>query len=324
MTHRNTVSDPRWLLLLRSQEFAFSRAQAMQFGITDSMIRAQIDAGRWQRVYSSTFVAHNASRSFSCQLWAALLFVGPPALASRRTSGYVAGLFDDCPETIELDVPAWRRPRGAPGIVIRRRRGALVAVGWPPRTSVEETVLDLIAKSTRADDVVGLITRACQRRLTTVKRLTEAVVARPRMPWRALILDVLDDARGAQSPLEWRYLRFVERAHGLPSGDRQVGALSGSSRLWRDVVYSAYGVVVELDGAAAHPGIRRHRDMARDNDVTASGRKSLRYGWHDVAGRPCAVAEQVAVVLRLAGWAGVLRLCGPKCSVRGQSRSLGR
>ncbi len=189
-------------------------------------------------------------------------------------------------------------PAGHPASSCTDGGGALVAVGWPPRTSVEQTVLDLIKRSTRADDVVGLITRACQRRLTTVKRLTDAVQAQQRMPWRALILDVLDDARGAQSPLEWRYLRFVERAHGLPHGDRQVAALNGTSRLWRDVVYEAYGVVIELDGAAAHPGSRRHRDMARDNDVIAMGGKSLRYGWHDVAGRPCEVAQQVAVVLR--------------------------
>src|SRR5689334_16353880 len=47
--------------------------------------------------------------------------------------------------------------------------------------------------------------------------------------------------------------------------------------------------------------------------VEGRPRRVLRYGWADVAGRPCEVAEQVAAMLRIAGWAGQPAPCRPAC-----------
>jgi hypothetical protein len=43
------------------------------------------------------------------------------------------------------------------------------------------------------------------------------------------------------------------------------------------------------------------------------GSRVLRYGFADVAHRPCAVAREVAAVLSAAGWRGRPRSCGPAC-----------
>lgn len=309
---------PEWLSLIEHQCAAFNRGQAAAFGITDSMIRAKVQAGRWQRVHPSTYVAHNSEIGFRTRAWAAVLFCGPSTLVSHDAAGYLAGLLDRPPAVIDVSVPCHRRPRGAEGVVVNRRRGPLRYAGSPPRVSIEETVLDLISRATRPDDVVAFLTAACQRRLTTATRLRDAAQRRGRLPWRALVQDVLRDADETHSALEWRYLRNVERAHGLPESKRQVSARHGGSKLWRDAVYRKYRLVVELDGAAAHPQERRHRDMARDNAVTVSGGKTLRYGWHDVFGHACEAAIQVAVVLQAAGWDGQPRPCGLNCPVRGQ------
>jgi len=61
--------------------------------------------------------------------------------------------------------------------------------------------------------------------------------------------------------------------------------------------------------------------MARDNAVVVAGGRPLRYGWRDVVGRACATAAQLAGVLRVAGWAGSPRPCGPGCAL---PRLLGR
>jgi hypothetical protein len=37
---------------------------------------------------------------------------------------------------------------------------------------------------------------------------------------------------------------------------------------------------------------------------------TLRYGWYDVTDNPCAVAWQVATVLRSCGWPVEFRWCG--------------
>ena len=50
-------------------------------------------------------------------------------------------------------------------------------------------------------------------------------------------------------------------------------------------------------------------DCARDNDDTESARVSLRYGWKDVAGSPCATAAQGGRLLASRGWQGRLRRC---------------
>jgi hypothetical protein len=101
---------------------------------------------------------------------------------------------------------------------------------------------------------------------------------------------------------------------GLPTGNRQILVVRGRSRTYEDVRYQDYGTCVELDGAVAHPAGSRWRDTRRDNANAADGIITLRYGWTDVAYRPCAVAAEVARALQRRGWAGSLRRCGPGCS----------
>ena len=148
-------------------------------------------------------------------------------------------------------------------------------------TRLEDTDLDL-ADETRSDDrAVTIVLRACQQRFTTATRLRDRARARSRLRWRALLKDLLADVEtGVLSALERRYDRDVERGHGLPRGTRNRGEGSGATRCYRDVRYLPWGVVVELDGRAAHPEEWRERDDLRDNAlVEAEDTSTLRYGW---------------------------------------------
>ncbi|WP_375426032.1 hypothetical protein [uncultured Friedmanniella sp.] len=151
------------------------------------------------------------------------------------------------------------------------------------------------------------VTRAVQTRRTTSVRLRRALEARSRHGQRQLLSELLGDvAPGIDSPLELRYLRDVERPHGLPKADRQ--HLS-RHRHRREVVYVQYGLVVELDGRLGHEGMGRFRDMHRDNLALVLGQGTLRYGFGDVAGRSCLVARQVFGVLAARGFAGPFIRC---------------
>jgi hypothetical protein len=55
----------------------------------------------------------------------------------------------------------------------------------PPRTMVEETVLDLAQAAADFDDVVALLAKACQRRLTFPVLLRQSLDARSKSRWRA-------------------------------------------------------------------------------------------------------------------------------------------
>jgi very-short-patch-repair endonuclease len=110
-----------------------------------------------------------------------------------------------------------------------------------------------------------------------------------------------------------RYVRDVERAHGLPTGLRQLRRVHGGAVIYDDVAYEPYATVVHLDGRV-HEYDARFRDTARDNSAVTEGRDPLRYGWHDVTARPCAVATQVAAVLHRNGRPGVPHACArPRC-----------
>jgi very-short-patch-repair endonuclease len=175
---------------------------------------------------------------------------------------------------------------------------------------VEATVLDLAATAPRVATALALVADACRLGLTTRDRLARDLERRPTSRHRAALQEAVADAgRGAHSLLELRYLRDVERAHGLPRGTRQ--RPTASTR--QDVHYEGRATTVELDGRRGHEDeTARWRDMRRDNASVLRGEATLRYGWADVGTRPCAVATQVAAVLVARGWTGAARRC-PRC-----------
>jgi hypothetical protein len=140
--------------------------------------------------------------------------------------------------------------------------------------------------------------------------------ARKKMRWRAELGDVLAAAGdGIHSVLEYRYLRDVERAHGLPRSRHQVRVVIDGKAAYRDAYYDEYQLAVELDGRLAHPDDERWRDSLRDNKAGARGIQTTRYGWRDVYGRACETAVLQAQILRKRGWPGTPRPCSERCPV---------
>jgi hypothetical protein len=236
----------------------------------------------------------------------------------RRHSRY--GGYDTS-ELIHVTVPCGHRPVELTGVRLHyslRVDEARHPVLEPARTRVEETILDLAVSSATVLDAVGWVLRGCASRRTTPDRVQAAMDLRPRVRWRAELTGALGDARsGVQSLLEWHYLHDVEEPHGLPVGFRQRRVADGGATRYEDVHYRGYGLVVELDGQAAHPETERGRDRRRDNATTVGGGSSLRYTWAEVTLTPCKVATEVGQALRSRGWAGELRPCGPGCLVGG-------
>jgi very-short-patch-repair endonuclease len=126
---------------------------------------------------------------------------------------------------------------------------------------------------------------------------------------RPILADV---AAGSHSLLELRYLRDVERRHGLPTGLRQRAV----DNEFTDVFYRGFELVVELDGRLHLAPRQRWRDLDRDNRATLRAEATLRYGWIDVTGRPCQAAVQVLQVLRRTQPALTADPCSPCCPVR--------
>lgn len=296
-----------------------SRRQALGLGADPNSIITRVRSGRWQVLYRGVYATFTGEVSREAATWAALLRAGPLAILSHQSAAEADGLVDRPGAAIHITVPEGRRVPRTPGIVIHRSDRIWAArhpSRTPPRTRIEETVLDLADGADTLDNAVSWLARACGQRLTTADRLRRALDARKKMRRRNDLAAALNEVgNGVHSVLEYRYVRYAERPHGLPPGKRQAPVVIGGRRRYLDNLYRAFGVGIELDGNAAHPVEERWRDIHRDNGAAEAGIEILRYSGADVAERPCDIAAQIAAVLSRRGWEPTLRRCGRNCTL---------
>lgn len=313
--------------LLVEQGGVIARWQAPEVGLDPALIDGRLRQGRWQPLYRGVYAAFTGQPGRESLLWGAVLRAGRGAALSHQTAAELDRLSDKRIAAIHVTVPSQReikvsaaeRGAGAPRIIIHQSARLTTArhpARVPPRTRVEETVLDLTQTSACFDEALAWTVAACERRRTTPTVLLAAMGRRSRMRWRPELTAALDDiGGGVHSVLEFRYVRGVERPHGLPVGKRQARQSRRSRSSYLDTLYADFGLAMELDGRAAHRAEDRWHDAHRDNFLAAVGILTLRYGWTDVTERPCQVAAEVGQALRKRGWAGAVSQCGPTCAV---------
>src|SRR5208283_1028728 len=207
------------------QAGVIGRRQALQAGLRADAVDSMLKTGRWQRMQHGVYAAFTGEPCREAIHWAVLLRSGPQATLSHRTAAMLYGLVDNFEGPIHVTVPRDSQPRRISGVVVHRidrvrdiRHPAL----RPPRTRVEDTVLDLVASARSVDEAFSWFFRATGKGLTTAERIRDAMIARQKMRWRAALSSCLDDVgEGVRSNLEHRYVRGVERPHGLPHAVRQ-------------------------------------------------------------------------------------------------------
>ena len=307
-------------VLTAGQAGAVSRRQLLEWGWTSEEIQGQVRARRWTRIHRGIYWTATGPPPRGALLWAAILGSGEGAVLSGPSAAEAWG-FGPQSDLIHVAVPRKVRPRRLKGVRVNRvsnvERRADRRMD-PPRTTVEDTVLDLVSSARSDLEAVGWLTRALQARKTYPKRLLAASLERPRLRRRAIVEATCGCFReGATTPLEIGWLRNVERPHGLPRARRQVRGVVAGRTVFRDLGYPRFGLFIELDGRLGHEGAEgAFRDMRRDNAAAVEGRSTLRYGWTSVMSTPCEVALQVAAALTLRGWAGQLEGCGVECLAR--------
>ena len=308
-----------------------TRAQAIDGGLSRARIEANLTSRRWQPIHRGVYATFSGPVPRRSLLWASVLRAGPGAMLSHETAAEVWGLSDRPSKAVHVTVPENRYPEHISGVVIHRSTRAALSrhpTRLPPLTRVEDTVIDLTQTAKHVDDAIASLARAVGGRLTTAPRLAARLRERGKLRWRSILRAALNDVdAGCHSLIEVRYLRDVERAHGLPRSQRQARRESVESTTtveggpdgrveYDDVRYRRYATRVELDGRAAHPEHARWRDMRRDNAATVEGDRVLRYGLGDVESYPCQLAAQIAAVLCLGGWRGKPSRCTrPGCVV---------
>jgi very-short-patch-repair endonuclease len=313
----NLPEDCRQLIEL--QRGVLARWQAPAVELDRATIRSQLRNGRWRPLQWGVYATFTGEPSREAELWAAVLRAGPHAVLSYQTAAELDGLTSKRSAVIHVTVPRSKHVDPIPGVCLHRSERLAEArhpSRTPPRTRIEETVLDLTQTAETVDGAFGWLCQGCGSRLTTPDLVLTALYKRPKVRWRRILLSALGDiGDGAHSVLEVRYVRDVERPHGLPRARRQAKVTRSSGRIYLDNLVERYRTCIELDGKAAHPVAGRWRDIARDNASAADGIITLRYGWPDVAQHSCRTAAQIAAVLRSRGWSGQPTPCGRSCAL---------
>jgi hypothetical protein len=305
--------------LLAEQCGVLSRRQALRLGFSEDMIGWRLRIRSWQQLHPGVYAVFTGEPPRAAVLWAAVLRSGPGTVLSHYSAAELHQLSTTAGPVIHVMVPVGRHVRGATGLVVHRsshigtaRHPSLL----PPRTRIEETVIDLTQVARNFDDAFHWLCRACGGRMTTSDRLLAALAHRKRARYRTELVSGLAAIKeGVHSNLEYRYVRGVERPHQLPVARRQARVSVGAGRRYLDNLYPEFGVAVELDGHAAHLAQDRWRDVHRDNALNGAGIITLRYSWADVTRRSCEVAAELGVILSSRGWTGRPHPCGPGCAV---------
>lgn len=312
------MEDPEeWLRLRLEQDDVATRAQALAQGLTDAVIKANIAAGRWVPLFRGVFAVVTGEPTPAMWRRAALLFIRGPAVLSHQSAAAVLGLpGGDDRGPVHVTVPYNFSARGCPGIVVHRSRAfahIVLRACDPPVTTKVQTLIDLAVAAPDAKEGMRVLTAGAAAARVDGRKLVEAMENRRPMRYhKPLMAAARLLAEGIESVLEADYANDVERAHGLPTGVRQVARVVEGRRRVEDVEYELPrgSLTVRLDGWRYHANRRTaHADRERDNAAELEGRARLTFGSEEVQGAPCRTAQVVCARMKQLGWTGELTRC---------------
>lgn len=288
------------------QDVVVSMAQLYELGISYEEVRAEIAAGRWHKVGLRTVSVMGDAPTHERALWRRAVWeVGSQACLDGATALKAWGLsrWDD--EMVHVSVPSGARHRKIPGVRVHvlRARGEVVTAGIP-RTRRESAALRaaMWARSDRAAATV--LAMAVQQRLVEPRRLLEVWGRTGRCPRRRLLSELVPLVADGAHALSEIDLAVLGRERGWPRPERQVVVRTAQGRLYLDVRFTAYGVVVEVNGVQHYEALATVSDALRRNEHAVGDRTALEIPAVALLLDPEPFLRQVEQALRRGGWTG--------------------
>lgn len=294
------------LALAADQGGVVSLRQAYEEGMTRGWVRAQVRAGRWQRVWSRSLCVHTGEVTEPGRAWAAAFEGGDRAMLDGETSLIASGLSHYESTTQRVSVPRGVKPLLGAGLNIRRTRRLKETDRAPsgvPRTKVEVAAVRSALWAVSDKQAALLVTMTVQQGMSTAERIGQALLSVRRDKRRALLHDlVLDLMGGARSLGELDFARSCRR-RGLPEPTRQVIRKGADGRYYLDVCWQEWNVVVEIDGIHHSWAPNVVPDALRHNEIAISDAIVLRLPLLGLRVAEDDFFEQIERALRRAGWA---------------------
>jgi predicted transcriptional regulator of viral defense system len=286
--------------LARRQHGVVSIRQLQQLlGFSRAGVKRLVENGRLHRVYPGVYAVGHLDLSPHGECLAAVLAVGPGALLSYYSAGWLWGIWRGSPKPIHVSAFVPRHHPPPRGTVRHRARNLVdddrAFVDGIPVTSVARTLLDLAWKL-RGDQLRRALERAEDLGLLDLDEL-RAVVERSRGHHGAkrlrLALATYEPRRFTRSEFERRFVDHLVRS-GLPrptTGWNEAG-------YELDVYWPDLGFGIELDTFETH-GTRDafERDHDRDLALTMAGVETIRISERQFLHDPDTIAARVRTLL---------------------------
>jgi hypothetical protein len=255
-----------------------SRRQLAGARVPRWLIRAEVVAGRWQLPSEQTVVLHNGPLGPEELRWIAVLGTSPRAALDGVTALQEAGVELSDTE-IHVIAPKGSEPRAVPGVVVhesrRYREEDVIRIGIPRvRPAVAAIHAALWAVTDRQAKLFVL--KCVQQRRAPLEQIERALEGVRRHPRRKLLRELVVDMAGGIQSLGELDVAEDFRRRGLPEPDRQVVRRRSSGTEYLDCRFSAYELVLEIDGAGHEAPDQRLADLLRDLAVIADGETTVR------------------------------------------------
>lgn len=287
------------------QEQVVSRRQLLAAGVPRWLIRAELRAGRWRQQPGQVIVLHTGPLLPRANRWAGVLATGPRAAldgVSALQEAAVTGLDD---EVVHVIVPRGAEPRRVPGVRVHEsRRFSEEDVIRPGIPRVRPAVAAVHAALWAVTDRQALLfpMLVVQQRRATVEQLTDAISAVRRHPRRRLLLNLVRDLAGGVRSLHELDVAQDLRRRGLPEPDRQAVRKRRSGVEYLDCEFTAYGVVLEIDGAGHEDPSQQLVDVLRDIAVATDGQTTIRLPVQAYHLGKEQILDRIAELLQARGW----------------------
>jgi predicted transcriptional regulator of viral defense system len=270
-----------------------------RLGFSQRSVARAVETGRLHRVYRGVYAVGHTELSPRGECLAAMLAVGPGALLSYYSAGWLWGIWTGSPQPVHITAFVPRHHPTPKGVVRHRARHLddvdRAVVDGIPVTSVARTLLDLAWKL-RGDQLRRVLERAEDFGLLDLDAI-QAMIERNRGHHGAkrlrYALAIYERPIWTRSEFERRFVECLVDS-GLPR------PVTGWNELGYelDVYWPERGFGVELDSYETH-GSRDafERDHDRDLDFATAGIETVRISERQFHREPDAIARKVAGLL---------------------------
>ncbi|MGI8517001.1 MAG: type IV toxin-antitoxin system AbiEi family antitoxin domain-containing protein [Acidimicrobiia bacterium] len=286
-----------------SQHGVFSRTQALESGVTSTMLTRRTRNGALARPYEGVYVISGSAGTWERAVSAAVLGAGDGAAASHATACHLLDLARR-PRNIEVSVPRDARPPR--DFVIHRSTDLIESDVWikngircttPARTLVDVGIPWGDGFAARCLD------EAVRREMVTIQAVAGVLhrVARKGRngvgPMRRVLIERVSVI--TEGVMEDEFLRIMKAAGvDLPECQVYIHRIGGRFIARVDFIYRTIKLVIALDGEAYHSDSKSfRRDRRQQNELVLEGHRVLRFTYFDLFAAPEFVVAQVVAAL---------------------------